>query len=388
MKWGLFVACVALSASLFAQNERGNIAGVVSDSTGALVPNVSVVITNLATNIPERVTTTSSGEYNAPNLSPGTYRIEIAATGFKRFVEGGVTLSAGSTARIDARLEVGSVGESIEVIATAAQLQTENAKISTAVQNQLVDELPLVVGGVMRSPYDLVAVAAESKGSGTALSLGGGEAGSWSATLDGLLVNTNRSSDSGETSYLAPSVESITEFAVDTNGFKAEFGQAGGGIITFVSKSGTNDFHGVGYDFLRNDDFDARGFFAPTRSIYKQNDFGATAGGPVWIPKVYNGRNKTFFYVAYEGFRNRIGSNGSILSVPTPEMYQGDFSKLVGSNGALVPIYDPATTLANPSGGYTRQPFPNNQIPQSRFSTITKEMLSLAPQVAPNRPGI
>ncbi len=376
-------------ALLFAQSERGNITGVVTDSTGAVVPNVPVVITNQATNIPENVTTSSSGEYSAPNLTPGAYRIVISATGFKRFVEDGVILTAGSTARIDARLEIGTLGESIEVTAAAVQLQTENAKISTAVQNKMVDELPLVVGGAMRSPYDLVSIAAESKGSGSALSLGGGEAGSWSATLDGLLVNTNRSSDAGETSYLAPSVESITEFAVDTNGFKAEFGQAGGGVITFVSKSGTNDFHGVGYDFLRNDDFDARGFFAPTRSIYKQNDFGATVGGPVWIPKVYNGRNKTFFYLAYEGFRNRIGQNGSILSVPTPEMYQGDFSKLVGSNGALVPIYDPSTTQPNASGGgFTRQPFPNNQIPQDRFSTITKEMLSLAPQVAPNRPGL
>jgi hypothetical protein len=375
-------------ALLFAQSERGNITGVVTDSTGAVVPNVPVVITNQATNIPESVTTTSSGEYNAPNLAPGSYRIVVAATGFKRFVEDGVVLTAGSTARIDARLEIGTIGESIEVTAAAVQLQTENAKISTAVQNKMVDELPLVVGGAMRSPYDLVSIASESKGSGSALSLGGGEAGSWSATLDGLLVNTNRSSDAGETSYLAPSVESITEFAVDTNGFKAEFGQAGGGVITFVSKSGGNDFHGVAYDFLRNDDFDARGFFAPTRSIYKQNDFGATAGGLVWIPKVYNGRNKTFFFLAYEGFRNRIGQNGSILSVPTPEMYQGDFSKLVGANGALVPIYDPATQASSSGGGFTRQPFPNNQIPQNRFSTITKEMLSLAPQIAPNRPGL
>jgi len=382
--------CVLLvSAALFAQSERGNITGVVTDSSGAVVPNVAVTITNTATNVPERVITTSAGEYNAANLVPGVYRIEVAASGFKRFSEAGVTLTAGSTARVDAKLEIGAVGESVQVQASAVQLQTENSKVSTAVQSVMVDELPLVVGGAMRSPYDLVAVAAESKGSGSALSLGGGEAGAWSATLDGLLVNTNRSSDAGETSYLAPSVESITEFAVDTNGFKAEFGQAGGGVITFVSRSGSNDFHGVAYDFLRNDDFDARGFFAPTRSIYKQNDFGATAGGPVWIPKVYNGRNKTFFFLAYEGFRNRIGQNGSILSVPTPEMYQGDFSKLVGSTGAPILIYDPSTTQPNPSGnGFTRQPFPNNQIPQSSFSTITKEMLSLAPQVAPNRPGI
>src|SRR5581483_7200569 len=291
------------AASLLGQSERGNITGVVSDSSGAVVPNAAVVITSRATNIPESVTTTSAGDYNAPNLAPGTYQVVVTAPGLKRFVASDVTLTAGSTVRVDGRLEVGTVGETVEVKASAAQLQTENSKVTTAVQNRLVDELPLVVGGAMRSPYDLVSIAPESKGSGSALSLGGGEAGAWAATLDGLLVNTNRSADAGETSYLAPSVEAITEFAVDTNGFKAEFGQAGGGIITFVSKSGTNQFHGGAYDFLRNDDLDARGFFAASRSVYKQNDFGGTLGGPVVLPKLYNGRNKTFFYFAYEGFR-------------------------------------------------------------------------------------
>jgi hypothetical protein len=384
------VACAFfVCAALFAQSERGNITGGVTDSTGAVVAGVAVLITNAATGVPERVVTTSAGEYNAANLVPGVYTIEISSPGFKRFSEAGITLTAGSTARIDAKLEVGAVGESIEVKAAAVQLQTDNSKVTTAVQNVMVDELPLVVGGAMRSPYDLVAIAPESKGTGTSLSLGGGQAASWSATLDGLLVNTNRSSDAGETSYLAPSVESITEFAVDTNGFKAEFGQAGGGVITFVSKSGTNAFHGVVYDFLRNDDFDGRGFFAATRSIYKQNDFGATGGGPVWIPKLYNGRNRTFFFLAYEGFRNRIGQNGSILSVPTPEMYQGDFSKLISASGVLIPIYDPSSTQPNASGsGFTRQPFPNNQIPTSSFSAVTKAMLGQASQVAPNRPGL
>ena len=105
---------------------------------------------------------------------------------------------------------------------------------------------------------------------------------------------------------------------MDTSGFKAEYGQGGGGMITFASKSGTNDLHGVAYEFLRNDDFDARGFFAPTRSVYKQSDFGVAAGGPVEIPKLYHGRNRTFFFLSYEGFRNRVGNNGSILTVPTP----------------------------------------------------------------------
>ncbi len=377
---------IALAA--FAQSERGNITGVVTDSSGAAVASVPVVIVNQDTGSSERVNTTSTGEYNAPNLVPGKYQVEVAAPGFKRFLEGGITLTAGATVRMDAVLQIGQVSESVEVQAQAVQMQTENAKVSTAVQNILVDELPLVVGGAMRSAFDLVSIAPEARGSGNALSLGGGQAASWGATLDGLAVNTNRSADASETAYITPSVESLTEFAVDTNGFKAEYGQAGGGVITFVSKSGTNQLHGTAYDFLRNDDLDARGFFAPTRSIYKQNDFGATVGGPVVLPKLYNGRNRSFFFLSYEGFRNRIGSNGTILSVPTPEMYNGDFSNWVGSNGKQIPIYDPATTRLDASGAYVRDQFPNNQIPLSRFSAISAAIIPYAQKVVPNRPGL
>jgi len=384
------VLLAVLAATLAsAQSERGNIAGIVTDSTGAAMANVTVTITNKATNISEQVLTTNTGEFNAPNLSPGVYKVEITTSGFRRFAEDGVTLTAGATLRVNAQLQIGQVNESIEVLAQAAQVQTENAKVSTAVENKLVDQLPLVVGGALRSPFDLVSTVPEAKGSGNGISLGGGQAASWSATLDGLSVNTNRSADAGETAYLTPSVESITEFAVDTNGFKAEYGQAGGGVITFASKSGTNDFHGTAYEFLRNDDFDARGFFAKTRSIYKQSDFGASAGGPVEVPKVYHGRNRTFFFLSYEGFRNRLGNNGSILTVPTPEMYNGDFSNWVNSKGQLLQIYDPGSTRPNPAGsGFIRDPFPGNLIPVSHFSTVSKAVLTLAPAVAPNRPGL
>ncbi len=380
---------LALSLFAFAQSERGNITGSVTDPTGAHIANATVVVTNTATNTAQQVSTTNSGEYSVPNLSPGQYRVDVSTPGFRRYLQDGVTLTAGATVRIDAELQVGQISEAIEVKAQAPQMQTEDAKISTAVQNKLVDELPLVVGGALRSPFDLVSTVPESKGSGNTLSIGGGQAAGWSATLDGLSVNTNRSADASETAYLTPSVESITEFAVDTNGFKAEYGQASGGVITFASKSGTNQMHGTAYDFLRNDDLDARGFFAPTRSIYKQNDFGVSAGGPVTIPKLYNGRNKTFFFLSYEGFRNRIGSNGTVLTVPTPEMYQGDFSNWVNAKGQQIPIYDPASTRANPNGsGSIRDQFPDNKIPISRFSAISAAILPYAKTVIPNRPGL
>ena len=361
-----FVCAALLAAALaYGQSERGSITGIITDASGANIANAPVKVINQATNGTEHIFTSGAGEYNAANLQPGVYRIEVSASGFRSFIEAGITVTAGSTVRIDARLQVGQVSESVEVNAQAAELQTENAKISTAVENKMVDDLPLVVGGAMRSPFDLVSVASDAKGSGTTLSIGGGQAASWSATLDGIPVNTNRSADAGETAYLTPSVESITEFAVDTNGFKAEYGQAGGGVITFASKSGTNQLHGSAYEFLRNDDFDARGFFAPTRSIYKQSDFGASVGGPVIIPKVYHGKNKTFFFLSYEGFRNRLGANGTVLTVPTPEMYQGDFSKLVNNKNQLIPIYNPLTTTVSPTGsGFVRTPFAGNIIPR------------------------
>src|SRR5437016_10490950 len=256
------IVFLALSASiLLAQSERGNITGVVSDSSGAAVPGAEVVITHRATNSVVKTTTTTAGEYNAPALNPGEYTVEISATGFRRFSQRNVIVSAASAVRVDAQLQVGAVSESVEVVGTAAQVQMDNAKVTTSVNSVLVDSLPLVVGGGMRTPLGLVAVAAEARGSGGSLRLGGGQGGAWNATLDGISVGTNRAADTTEVGYNTPSVEAITEFTVDTNGFKAEYGQAGGGVMTMVSRSGTNAVHGGLYDFFRNEKMDSRGFF-------------------------------------------------------------------------------------------------------------------------------
>ncbi|MBL8241316.1 MAG: TonB-dependent receptor [Bryobacterales bacterium] len=374
------------ATALLAQSERGNITGIVTDQSGAAIAGAQLTLTQRDTNTITKAVATSAGEYNLPNLLPGAYRMEVTANGFKRYLQQNIMLSAGNTLRIDATLQLGQVSESIEVTAAAATIQTENAKVSTLVENKLVDELPLVVAGSMRSPFNLVAVAAEAKGDGQRLALGGGQVAAWDATLDGYSVGTNRSGDTAEAALNTPSVEALTEFSVDTNGFKAEYGQAGGGVMSFASKSGTNDFHGSAYDFLRNDKLDARGFFARTRSVYRQNDFGFTAAGPVLVPKLYDGRNKTFFFMSFEGFRNRVGANDSILSVPTPEMYNGDFSKWVNQTGALLPIYNPNTTRANPNGvGFIRDPFPQNQIPQSLFSPLASKIAAFAKGVTPNR---
>ena len=374
-----------LAILVSAQSERGNLTGLVTDPSGAAIAGAEVVVTNIGTNATFRSITSATGEFQAPNLAPGPYKIEITAPGFKRVVRTGVAVTAAGTSRVDAQLTLGQVSEQVEVSAAVSTLQTENAKVSTQVQNKLVDELPLVVGGAMRSPFNLVAVVPEARGSGQRLALGGGQVAQWDATLDGHSVGTNRSGDTDEAALNTPSVEALTEFTVDTNGFKAEYGQAGGGIMTFASKSGTNQFHGSAYDFLRNDAMDARGFFARTRSIYRQNDYGFTASGPVAIPKVYNGRDKTFFFVSYEGFRNRVGANSTILSVPTPEMYRGDFRNWVDQTNKSITLYDPSTTRQNAAAtGFIRDPFPDNQIPTNRFSTTGAAIAKFGSGVAPN----
>src|SRR5262245_12912748 len=299
------ILLLVVSASLLlGQWERGNITGTITDQSGGASPGAEVIITHRATNTVAKLTSSTSGEYNAAGLNPGEYSIDVSANGFRRFSQTNAVLTASATLRIDVKLQVGSVTDTVEVVATAAQVQTENARVSTSVNSVLVDSLPLVVGGNIRTPLGLVAIAPEARVSGTTMRLGGGQTGAWNATLDGISVGTNRAANVEEVGYNTPSVEALTEFAVDTNGFKAEYGQAGGGVMTFVSKSGTNQFHGGLFDFLRNEKFDSRGWTAGSatpvpKSVYRQNDFGVFAGGPVRIPKLYNGRDKTFFHFAY-----------------------------------------------------------------------------------------
>jgi carboxypeptidase family protein len=385
-----FVAAVVLASPLaaFAQSERGTITGVVVDSSKAAVPGVSIAVINIGTNSATSVVSSDSGTYSAANLPPGTYRIEATIQGFQTSKVEGIVLNAGTTARVDVTLNLGSVSESVLVVAENAVVSTEDAKVATTVSNRLIDELPLVVGGAMRSPFDLLSTVPEARGSGNTTSLGGGQGGSFGATLDGISVNTNRQGDTGETAFLTPSLEAITEFQVETNGFKPEFGQAGGGSITFASKSGTNNLSGSGYGFFRHDSLDKKGYFEQTKGIYKQSDVGGSLGGPLTIPNLYSGRNRTFFFVSYEGFYNKQGSNAAFRSVPTPEMWDGDFSNWVNASGQRITIYDPATTRVGPTGALIRDPFPNNRIPADRFSTTAKQYIALARSVlVPNQGG-
>jgi hypothetical protein len=386
----LLAVLLALPAVCFGQTERGSITGVVLDTSKAPIPGVAIAVVNTGTNATTHVFSSDSGSYSAAQLPPGAYKLEASMQGFQSATVEGITVVAGGTARVDVTLSPGAVTESVSVVAKTALLQSEDAKVATNISNQMIDQLPLVVGGAMRSVFDLVTTVPEARGSGSNVALGGGQGGAFGASLDGVSVNTNRNADVTETAFLTPSVEAITEFSVETNGFKPEFGQAGGGAITFASKSGTNVFHGSLYNFLRNDALDGKAFFEAKKGVYRQNNFGASWGGPVKIPHVYDGTNRTFFFAAYEGFRNRQASNATTLTVPTPEMYNGDFSNWVDSSGKMIVIYDPATTRPNPNGsGFIRDPFPGNKIPLDRFSNIAKQYLALAKNgVVPNRQAL
>jgi hypothetical protein len=384
-------ALVCLGTALVAQTDRGTISGTVTDPSGAAVPEAKVTAVHTATNSTFNTVSTSTGDFTIPSLPVGDYTVRVEQQGFKASVTSGITITAGATARVVATLDVGTVSESVEVTASAAQLQTEDARTSTAVSNKLVDELPLVVGGAMRSAFDLASIAPQAnRPQGTpvsgnesdkAFAIGGGQAGGYQANLDGVTILTGRYSSVQWASVNTPSVDAITEFAVDTNGFKAEYGRAQGGVITFTSKSGTNELHGTAYEFLRNDALDARRFFEARKGVYKQNDFGWTAGGPVVIPKLYDGRNKTFWFASMEWFRNRVGAASQQFSVPTPEMYRGDFSNWVDAQGRRATIYDPATTRLE-NGVQVRTPFPNNIIPPERISPFARAVLGQVGNVA------
>ena len=367
--------------ALFAQADRGTITGTVTDPRGAPIPGVVVTALHRSTNIHYNAATSDGGEFTLSDVPVGEYHVTMALAGFKSAVFDRATIDAGGTLRLDTKLEVGSLQQSIEVSADNFLLQTDDAKMQNEISDKMIEGLPTVVSGSLRSPFDLAAITATVSPGTTdqTFKIGGGQASGWGVMLDGASAGTNRANSTTWAAVNAPSLEAISQFRVETNGFKAEYGRAGGGVVSFVSKSGTNEYHGTAFDFIRNDAFDARGFFAVSVPIYRQNDFGASLGGPVRIPKLYNGKDKTFFFFSYEGFRNRVGVNPTPVAVPPPEFFQGDFRDAVSTTKVLQVVYDPDTTTYNPSKNqYVRTAFPDNTIPQSRFDPIAAKIVALA----------
>jgi hypothetical protein len=402
---GVLLFCVTLSA----QSDRGTITGEVRDQTGAVVPNATVVVSNAATGTQFRATTTGTGNYTIPSLPSGNYTINVDVPGFKKFVQENIPVEVSLTNRVDIALEVGAASETVTISAEAAQLKTENAEQSTVIKTDTVNALPLNFGGgagssgTIRDPFAFnvlsPGVVASPIGTGTsgATAAVNGQT-SLRIELEGQDM-TSQNDPAGVTKQSRPSVDSVVEFSLQTSNFAAEFSQVGGGFYNYTTKSGTNQFHGGAYEYITNEALDAHiPYFTPSvpanNPRSRKNDFGGTFGGPVWIPKVYNGRNKTFFFFSEEAFRNISNANGSaFLTLPTTAMRAGNFSsnaifpaQVLGTDPAGNPIangaiYDPATrhTLAN--GSVVETAFPGNIIPPSRFDPVAVKIQNLYPAV-------
>jgi Carboxypeptidase regulatory-like domain len=375
-----------LASPAAAQQGRGSISGTVIDTSGAAVPEATVTITNVATQATFVARTNSTGFYTAPSLPVGEYAVSAEKRGFKTAVSTGIGLQVDEGARVDLKVELGDVTERVEVRASAPLVNTSSATVGKVIENRRVTELPL--NG--RNALALMALVPSVKSNSgptqsgfsdrgvalSAISINGGPTGINQYVLDGATNNQ---------SYLAdinvnPAVDAVEEFKVQASTMSSEFGFTAGGVVNIVTKSGTNQFRGSAYDFTRNDRFDAKNAFATAKPKFHYNQGGGAIGGPIKLPAVYDGANRSFFFFNFEGW-NFSREQPTTQTVPTAAMRRGDFSNLRDANGNLIVIYDPNTTQPNPNGaGFVRSPFPNNIIPANRLDLVAQNILAFYPQ--------
>lgn len=403
-KASLQILLAALSFALvFAQVSRasitGTISGIVRDPSGAVIPVVTVVALNIQTGVKQTTTTDSRGFYSFPALPLGDYEIFIRKAGFRQYEQKGLVIDVNTALRVDAMLEVGAVSQAVTVSGTAVHVSTTSTQLGQVITGTKMVTLPL--NG--RSYTDLLAlqpgVAPQPSGeyitytnsansvSGS-LNAGGLSINGQRETANGFTVN---GADVNESIYqqtsVIPNLDSIAEFRILTSNFNAEYGNYSGGQIMVVTKSGTNQFHGDAFEFLRNDALDSRNFYSPTRGSFKQNQFGATFGGPVR-------RNKAFFFVDYQGTRNIIGQDTGDILVPSAAARAGDLSgeaqQLTGTVGGSFwantlsqelgyPVSAGEPYYVSGCSSSAQCVFPNAIIPQSAFSAPARHLLQYIP---------
>jgi hypothetical protein len=393
------ICAVALAGTGFAQNDRGSITGTVQDQGQARVPNAVVVVTNADTGSEFKTVTTDTGNYTVLSLPAGIYSVTVQAPGFKKETHAGIEVQVAQTNRVDFTLQVGTTSESISVTAEAPLLKTESGEQSTVITGERINRLPLNFGGGggnvggIRSAYSFNVLSpgvsgAGAPNSGDTANVNGLQASTFRVQVEG--QDATSQNDIGWTSTVSqPSVDMIQEFSLQTSNFAPEFGQIGGGLYNFTTKSGTNSLHGTGYEYFTNEDLDAYRPFTYQNPRSRKNDFGGTIGGPVYIPKLYNGKNRTFFFFNIEVYRNVVNTAGSFITLPTAAMRNGDFSSLLtgarlgtdplGGSILANTIYDP-NTVQSINGQLVTSPFPGNVIPQNRFDPVAVKIQSLIPQ--------
>ena len=369
----LFVVSVWTAWS---QIEQANLTGVVNDQTGAVVPGAAVLLENRATREKAETQTNGSGGYRLPFLKAGEYDLTVTKSGFDAAKVTGIRLTVGLTATVNLALRSGTVQQEVTVTAAAVQLEQQSATLGNVVGAKQMVELPLLG----RNPYNLVLLAPGvlprgSAGSGPIVN--GGRSNTSAILLDGA---ETRNSTTNDIAYTPP-LETVQEFKVLTNSFSSEFGRSGGGVLTVATRSGTNQVHGAAYEFIRNDKLNANAWASNrlglARNPFRRNEYGFAVGGPVVIPKIYDGRNRTFFFTNFEWIPQRAPDN-ILATVPTAAERAGDFSRTVTTGGALIRIFDPLTTV--PDGvNFTRAQFPGNQIPASRIDPISRRAMAFYP---------
>jgi hypothetical protein len=402
------IALLLLSASAaFGQTALATVTGTITDPTGAVLANAPVSVKNVETGQVYTGASSGTGNYTVAQLPIGDYNVTVTAPGFKSYEHDKLHLSAGQTVREDVALQVGQASESVTVSADASLLQTESSQLVHNVTLSQLDNLPLLTVGAtndgLRDYFSasrlLPGIQYNNSGTNSAVVsavVNGTPSNTLQTRLDGATMNPTSLRLLGATMETQPSADSIQEVAILTSNFAPEFGTAGGAVVNMVTKSGTNEFHGSGYDYLVNEALNAAQPYTGIKNKLRQNDYGLTFGGPVWIPKVYNGRNRTFFFFSFEQFRQKLINNTLPDTVPIPAYRQGDFSSLITTENRLVttasgPYVDPlgrniaSGTIFDPNdssvvnGVIVRNPFPGNRIPVSRFDPVAAKILALIP---------
>jgi Carboxypeptidase regulatory-like domain/TonB-dependent Receptor Plug Domain len=378
------VLCLAATC-IPAQSTYGTLLGTVQDASGGVVPGANVTATELNTNTEKQAITDAHGDYQIPNLLPGQYEVSVLALGFKKFLRRNVLLGPRAEVRIDVPLEVGTTTSEIQVTTATPVITTETATVRDVQQGQEIEALPMNYRGKSTTPLNAIVtlpgITTDSTGptGSNGVSIAGSHPGQNEFTVDGFSVTSPLRN--GPTPEMFPSTEQISQVKVTSQLATAEYGQVGD--VTFITKSGTNEYHGSAFEYFQNDALDATPDFANGKPKKRDNTFGGSISGPVWLPKIYNGKNRTFFFFDWEG--NRQHSAAPVTNnVPTQTMRNGDLSALCSS-------YDPAGVCATPGGTqlknpFTGTPFPHNQIPSSMINPVSQKVLSTFYPL-PNQPN-
>jgi hypothetical protein len=413
---GFAVGFFLLASAVFGQSDRGTITGTVADATGAVIPGAPVQVRNTETGAVYQAGTSATGNYTLAQLPAGQYEMSVTVPGFKSYVRPNLTVDVAQTYRVDVSLEVGNQAESVTVTEAAPLLKTDSGELSHNITESTLDNLPVLATGAnagasgIRNPYAVVSLLPGGYYQTASSGPTGIGAADMTVRINGAPANTEALLIEGQDatnswystqSQTQASIEGIQEFAVQTSNYSAEFGHVGGGLFNTTMKSGTNQYHGSVYDYFANEALNAGQPFTNNgngqllRPRSRRNDYGFTLGGPVYIPKVFNGRNKLFFFVNWEQFRQTTITNNVSTTVPTLAYRSGNFqqaltNRLLGADPLGRPIYentiyDPASTFTQ-DGLQERNPFPNNTIPMSQMDPVALKIQALIP--LPTSPGV